>query len=134
MTLRARLKTKWPHIAIYLLLFVAGCLAFVYRSPAVEQRLSPWALYIWSSFFVLGGASSTYGMLRGNWGGEALGLPLLWAASTVYGAALTLRGFVGPGENNGPAIVTGLIITSLAVYLLGRWCEAIQMLRISREH
>jgi hypothetical protein len=115
---------------MYLLLMVSGIFAFTYKSPAVSQYLQPWVLAVWASFFTFGGFASAFGILKGNWAGEAVGLPFLGSALSVYGTALVWSGF---SRSNSVAVVTGIILLAFAIGILGRWRESRRMLRIARD-
>lgn len=130
MNVRSRLRARWPHLLMYVLLSIGGILAFFYKSPTVDQYLNDWRVVVWAAFFFFGGSFSAYGLIRGNWGGEAVGIPFLISALSVYGVVLVYAGSRPTGNN--VAIVTGLIILAFSVGLIGRWLEARRMLRIAR--
>ncbi|WP_420124381.1 hypothetical protein [Nakamurella sp.] len=104
---------RWSRVAGYAMMAAAGVGAAIVPTPSVEQATGP-LVYLWAAFLVGGGLLSTYGAASDRWIGEHLGLPLLWAAFTVY--AVVLAAVLSPA-----GIVASLALGAFALLLIGRW-------------
>lgn len=129
-TLKARLRSRWPYLLMYLSLMASGIVVGVAPTPGARQQLG-FFLAVWIIFFIVGGAAGAYGIMRGTWFGEAFGLPLLATALLVYAVIIGLRFFTvirTPG-----LLAFALLLFGFAFGLLGRWREVLRFLRTARE-
>ncbi|MET7949210.1 hypothetical protein [Micromonospora sp. NPDC005324] len=104
---------RWSRVAGYTLMAAAGVGAALVPTPSVEKSTGP-LVYLWALFLVGGGVLAAYGAVSDRWIGEHLGLPLLWAAFTVY--SLVLAAVQSPA-----GIVASLALGAFALLLFGRW-------------
>lgn len=103
-------------IISYLLLVSAGIAGSIWHSASVSQAGFPVAT-LWALFLTVGGASCAYGVMRRNWLGEYIGLPLLVAVWMIYGISSGYSAIYG----NRSAIGGSLALTSVASLLAWRW-------------
>lgn len=127
-----RLHTKWPLLVMYVMLTVAGVVSLARPSPVVYSLIPPWVTVAWAAFFALGGACSAVGVLRGDWAGEVIGLPLACSACALYSAALFVQASAYPERVSGAAWFVGLLVAAYAAGLGERWRNTWSLLRMSR--
>lgn len=124
--------TRWLLLGMYLVLIAAGVVSLIRPSPLVYSLIPGWVMVLWGSFFVGGATLSAAGVWRGNWAGEAIGLPLLASACALYATALWVQTAEFGPHATGAVVFTGLVIAALAIKLAERWLVALTLLRISR--
>lgn len=131
--LKHRLQLRWPHLLMYVCLITAGVVIAIEPTPTVTDQLR-FFFPVWVSFFIVGGAASAYGILKGTWVGEAFGLPLASSALTIYGLILMVRFFVSSsGLVTTASFAFSLVLLAFGFGLFGRWREVLKFLKIARE-
>lgn len=110
----------------YLFFTLAGIVAVFSPSQVILTTLVKLLVYVWCSFLILGGGASLTGKLVGNWAGELIGLPLLSAASYVFGILLLVSG------STWAAIAIGGIFCGIGTAFVGRWIELRTVAKINQ--
>lgn len=108
-------RISWSVAYVFFLL--AGIVALLSPSQLVAQTLVEILVYAWASFLMAGGALCFIGKLRNTWAGEIVGLPLLSAASYVFGILLWMAG------TSAAAIAIGGMFIGVGTAFVGRWIE-----------
>lgn len=111
----------------YLFFMLAGIVAMFSPAHIVVATLVKVLVYTWAVFLILGGGSSLTGKLVGNWVGELIGLPLLSAASYVFGILLLIAG------ESTAAIAIGGIFCGWGTACIGRWIELRRLAHTNQE-
>lgn len=101
----------------YAFFLSAGVVAFFAPSQLISSALIDTLTYAWAGSLTLGGGLCFGGKLGGNWVGEIIGLPLLSAASYIFGVLLLIRG------STSAAIAIGGMFCGVGTALVGRWIE-----------
>lgn len=98
----------------YVMFALSGAAALVWPSPSIRVVAAGALVYIWSSFWLVGGSVAAIGAFTDRWIGELVGLPLLAAVFTVFGLAAFYNG-------RPTSIATGLGLIAISVLLVARW-------------
>lgn len=132
MPLAARLRTRWPLLLMYVVLVAAGVVSLVAPSRLVYSLIPGWVTVVWACFFVAGGGAAAVGVVRGDWAGEVIGLPLAASACALYSGALLVQATAFSGRVSGAVVFVALLSAAYALGLAERWLTASSLLRITR--
>ena len=122
--------TGWRHhlLTVYFLLFViAGSVALVTPSKAVQYAVPPWGVFVWATFYAIGGLVCLAGVVAHSKAGEIVGLPLIAAASALYGMSLLIQ--FGEVNLDGGYLTVGALLIGQAFNLTHRWFYAMRVFR-----
>jgi hypothetical protein len=108
-------RVSW--LVAYAFFLLAGIVALFAPSQLIVNALIEVLAYAWATFLTAGGGLCFGGKLKGNWAGEILGLPLLSAASYIFGILLLVRG------SSSAAIAIGAMFCGVGTMMVGRWVE-----------
>lgn len=109
---------RWILATSYGLFAAGGCAALAWPSPAVRGELTrPW-LVAWAVLFMVGGASSAWGVWSRHWLGEYVGLLPLASVWLVFGGA---TGWIAISSHELDRIAGGFGLLAVAVFLVARW-------------
>jgi hypothetical protein len=108
-------RVSWS--VAYAFFLLAGVVAFFAPSQLIVNALIEALAYAWATFLTVGGGLCFGGKLKGNWAGEILGLPLLSAASYIFGILLLVRG------SSSATIAIGAMFCGVGTTMVGRWIE-----------
>ena len=114
-------------LMMYLAYMTAGVFAILFPSHAIRSALPDWAIAVWGSFFVIGGAICAVGILIKNPAVRYVGLPLMISASALYGCSVLLL-FVD--QYDGSYLFVGILLLATAIGLFERWNFLAQRLRL----
>jgi hypothetical protein len=133
LTLPAVASTGWRRhlLTAYFALFAAaGVVALVAPSKAVQYAVPPWATYVWAIFYVIGGTLCLAGVAVRSKAGEIVGLPLIGAASALYGASLLIQ--FGQVNLDGGYLTVGALLIGQACNLTHRWFYAMRAFNVTQ--
>lgn len=117
---------------MYVAFIIAGAVALFFPSQAVENRVPSWAVFVWASFFLVGGISCSIGLWLKHWLGELAGLPLLVSSALLYGVAVAAQyDSPSPGRSDGAFLFVGALLIAEALGLFERWIALWRLLRIA---
>ena len=130
LTLPAVGLTGWRRHLLtgYFLFFtVAGFVALVTPSKAVQYAVPPWGTFVWATFYAVGGVLCLVSVAAHSKAGEIVGLPLISAASALYGMSLIIQ--FGQVSRDGGYLTVGLLLIGQACNLAHRWFYAMRLFR-----
>jgi len=111
----------------FLLFVVAGFVGMVTPSKAVQYAVPPWGEFVWATFYVVGGLLCLAGVAVRSKAGEIVGLPLISAASALYGVSILIQ--FGQVSRDGVYLTVGALLTGQAFNLAHRWFYAMRVFR-----
>lgn len=127
MEFESRIKPKWLYALMYIMIALAGILAFIYPTQTVESHVEAGA-YVWASFYFLGGVTSAIGVSTKRWAIEWIGSAPLAAACAVYALSLGARAITVP-HNRG---VIGFLALLFAAFMFRNLARFVELWRLSR--
>lgn len=119
---------RWLRTLVYLTVMAGGAWSLGWPSSTLVTHASGLIALAYGLAMLAGGSACLYGVARGRWVGELVGLPLVVPAS----AGLTIMLVTSVNQSLGRGTIAAVALTC-TLLLAERWRGVTRVVRIARE-